>query len=102
MDSEITALSPTEIAIRHRDTDLGQRGEYGGDVRWTCMPISSARHHLDPIQRHRACWPPRLHYSGQLAFALARNNHNIWASNRISAGWIYAEVSNAKSIGCFI
>ena len=33
MDPEIAALSPTEIAIRHRDTDLGQCGEDGGDVR---------------------------------------------------------------------
>ena len=36
MDPEITALSPTEIAIRYRDTDLGQRGEDGGDV-WVDM-----------------------------------------------------------------
>ena len=36
MKPAIAALSPTEIAIRHRDTDLGQRGEDGGDV-WVNM-----------------------------------------------------------------
>ena len=42
MDPEITALSPTEIAIRHRDTDLGQCGEYGGDV-WVDMYANTNR-----------------------------------------------------------
>ena len=42
MDPKITALSPTEIAIRYRDTDLGQRGEDGGDV-WVDMYANTDR-----------------------------------------------------------
>lgn len=44
-----------------------------------------------PVDTREVTLPEEL---GELAEAIAKNVHEVWAQNRISEGWTYGEVRN--------